>query len=302
MLPAITWRGDAIMRLVLSVFICAYSGSVLSVMLSRLMRLGIDGFGTVGALGGAALLCLGACFWQVRKPWHIETLKRQAGWAMGLFYVGMMLGMFTQKAAGTGKLSAVNIILGGIAFQGAVIVLGHLFLREHSVNWREAFGISEKPRSAVLAGIAIGCICLPMGWALQQVCFWLIHAMALQGIKPQEQEAVQALKTAISWWDRGALGFVTIVLAPVAEEILFRGVVYTWIRQIGFPRLALWGTAVLFGLVHLNVLIFLPLVALSVVLTMLYVRTGNLLAPIAAHAVFNLLNFLMLQLISPRVG
>lgn len=290
------------MRLVLSVFICVYSGSILSVMLSRLMRQGFATFGPVGASGAAALLCMAVCLWLVRKPWLAETLKRQAGWSMGMFYAGMMLGMFTQRIAGTAKPTAANIILGGLAFQGAVILLGHFFLREQGLTWRGAFGLSENRKRAIWLGVAVGCICLPMGWVLQQVSIWVLTSLPLGGYQPQAQETVQTLKTSISWLDRGALGMVTVLLAPVAEEVLFRGVLYTWIRQIGFPKLAFWGTAILFGMVHLNFAIFLPLVVLSCLLMVLYVRTGNLLAPIAAHAVFNFLNFLMLHLPTPRVG
>jgi len=38
-------------------------------------------------------------------------------------------------------------------------------------------------------------------------------------------------------------------------------------------------------------MIFLPLFALAMLLTLLYERTNNLLAPITAHSLFNALNF-----------
>lgn len=284
------------MRLVLSVIICVYGGSVLAVVMARWVRSGFQGFALIVTLGGAAIIFLGAALWQTRKGWQIETLARRLGWIMGLFYAGMFLGILTQKLAGTGEPAVINILLGGVAFQGAVIVLGHFFLREHSLTWNEAFGLSEKPRKAIGLGLALGLLCLPMGWILQQMSFWMMEHSAIPGFGPQEQDAVRLLKREATWAGRTAMALVTVVLAPVAEEILFRGIVYTWIRQIGFPRMALWGTALLFGLIHLNVAIFLPLVALSLVLALLYERTGNLLAPITAHALFNWLNFLMLQI------
>jgi membrane protease YdiL (CAAX protease family) len=92
------------------------------------------------------------------------------------------------------------------------------------------------------------------------------------------------------------LGFVTILLAPLAEEVLFRGILYPWIKQIGFPRLALWGTSLLFAVVHMNLVTLLPLLLLALLLAQLYERTDNLLAPISAHALFNALNFGLLCL------
>jgi membrane protease YdiL (CAAX protease family) len=46
----------------------------------------------------------------------------------------------------------------------------------------------------------------------------------------------------------------------------------------------------------MNVAIFLPLLVLAVILTFLYEHTGNLLAAITAHAVFNAMNFATLYI------
>jgi membrane protease YdiL (CAAX protease family) len=121
----------------------------------------------------------------------------------------------------------------------------------------------------------------------------MVHLPRLQ-LKPEEQESVQTLQMAITWWNRLALGAVTIVLAPAAEEMLFRGILYPVIKRAGFPRLALWGTALLFAGIHLNLVTFVPLTVLAVGLTLLYERADNLLAPITAHALFNGMNFVIL--------
>ena len=85
-------------------------------------------------------------------------------------------------------------------------------------------------------------------------------------------------------------------MAPVAEESLFRGIIYPWIKQTGFPQLALWGSSLLFAAAHLNAVTFLPLLVLALVLAVLYEKTNNLLSCITAHAVFNGLNFAALYL------
>jgi membrane protease YdiL (CAAX protease family) len=84
----------------------------------------------------------------------------------------------------------------------------------------------------------------------------------------------------------------------VAEELLFRGVLFPGIRDLGFPRLAVWGNSLLFAGVHLNLATFLPLLLLARVLTRLYEKTGNLVSCITAHSLFNALNFLLLFLTS----
>jgi membrane protease YdiL (CAAX protease family) len=92
-----------------------------------------------------------------------------------------------------------------------------------------------------------------------------------------------------------------VLLAPVTEEALFRGILYPVIKQTGHPRLALWGTALAFAGIHMNVVTFVPLAVLALMLTALYEWTNNLLAPITAHVVFNALNFAML-LVLQQIG
>jgi hypothetical protein len=92
------------------------------------------------------------------------------------------------------------------------------------------------------------------------------------------------------------MAVLAVCIAPVAEEMLFRGIIYPTIKQSGFPRAAVWVTSVFFALVHFNLLSLLPLALFSMVLIFLYEKTGSLLAPIAAHSTFNLANFLFLVL------
>jgi membrane protease YdiL (CAAX protease family) len=87
---------------------------------------------------------------------------------------------------------------------------------------------------------------------------------------------------------------MAVVLAPVVEEMLFRGILYPVIKELGYPRFALWSTSLVFGLVHANFMTFLPLTFLALLLVMLYEATDNLLAPILVHSLFNAVNFFLL--------
>ena len=114
------------------------------------------------------------------------------------------------------------------------------------------------------------------------------------GLPPENQAAVKLLTDAKSVWTIVYLGVFAIVIAPVAEEFIFRGMLFPFVKQLGFPKLAWFGVSALFALIHLNVPTFVPLFALALALTWLYERTDNLLAPITAHALFNAANFVVL--------
>jgi membrane protease YdiL (CAAX protease family) len=101
------------------------------------------------------------------------------------------------------------------------------------------------------------------------------------------------LENAQSPWVILYLALFAIVAAPVAEEFIFRGVLYPFLKRVGFPRLAWVGVSFVFALIHFDAATFAPLFVLAIVLTWLYERTDNLLAPIAAHSLFNAANFVM---------
>ncbi|MGF1488513.1 MAG: lysostaphin resistance A-like protein [Prochloraceae cyanobacterium] len=86
--------------------------------------------------------------------------------------------------------------------------------------------------------------------------------------------------------------FVAVVIvAPIAEEFLFRGVIlHRWATKWGVvPAILL--SSFCFGLIHFNIF-FLNLAIWSVFLAFLYLQTGNLIVPIIAHAFNNFLAFL----------
>lgn len=240
----------------------------------------------------AAFVFLAAALVMSRKGWALENIKKRLAMLLGCFYAGLLLGAWAQQMASADRPevpSSGQMVITVLSFQGAALVFIALFLREHRAGWAEAFGFHNRWPRAVLAGIVAACVFLPIGFRLQQLSGQLIGRFS--HMKLEEQLPVQTLRGAVSWGDRFILGVVTILLVPVAEEMLFRGILYPWIKRIGFPRLAVWGTALAFAAMHLNLETLLPLFVLALALIALYEWTDNLLAPISAHALFNALNF-----------
>ena len=80
---------------------------------------------------------------------------------------------------------------------------------------------------------------------------------------------------------------ITVVLAPVIEELFFRGLFLRSVENRFGPRWALWGPAVVFASLHLQPLQFPALVLIGLVLGWLALRTGRLGPSIWAHVAFN---------------
>jgi membrane protease YdiL (CAAX protease family) len=83
--------------------------------------------------------------------------------------------------------------------------------------------------------------------------------------------------------------FSTVVLAPVAEEVFFRGLVQSALRRYTHrPWLSVLATSAVFAAVHMQQLQDVPaLFALSVALGYNYERCGRLYPSMLIHALFN---------------
>ena len=81
--------------------------------------------------------------------------------------------------------------------------------------------------------------------------------------------------------------FLAVVIAPLAEEFVFRGFLYGVLKRYAGALPALVFTGVAFALIHLHVPSLLPLFLLACVLTLAYELSGSLLVPMAMHALFN---------------
>jgi len=85
-----------------------------------------------------------------------------------------------------------------------------------------------------------------------------------------------------------------IVIAPVAEEVLFRGYLLGKLRHHVPTWAAILITSALFGLVHFNWSVSIDVFALSIVLCLLRVRTNRLWPGVFLHMIKNALAFYLL--------
>lgn len=79
------------------------------------------------------------------------------------------------------------------------------------------------------------------------------------------------------------------LIIPIAEELVFRGVVYQRIRVYFDMKVALLFSALIFGIVHANLVQFLYAALLGVLLAFLYEKTGYFYVPVLGHITANII-------------
>ncbi len=111
------------------------------------------------------------------------------------------------------------------------------------------------------------------------------------GVDPGTQQVVEAAEGAERLVEKFVITAVIAVLAPVAEEILFRGMLFDALLSRTSVKRTIWISGTVFGLVHLIDPAALPLVpaliGLGVVLGYVRQKTGSLSRPILMHIGFN---------------
>jgi membrane protease YdiL (CAAX protease family) len=231
------------------------------------------------------------------KPWRADTVILFCAAQFVCLCFGMIMAGLLQKFGVTGfkeTEDAGNILVGTLCFQGATWVLIPIFLRQNQMGVREALGLrGPKLNQALLMAVLFVVVILPVALLLQTAS---VQVLTRLGWPPANETAVTLMTGAKSLGLKIYLGFFAVVLAPVAEEFIFRGMLFPFIKQLGRPRLAWFGVSALFALIHFDAAIFVPLFVLALGLTWLYETTDNLLAPIVAHSLFNTTNLVLLYL------
>lgn len=100
-----------------------------------------------------------------------------------------------------------------------------------------------------------------------------------------------------NWIDLLMNLFLVAVLAALGEELIFRGIIQrTLTLNWRNPHLAIWVTALIFGLFHMQFERVLPLAFLGLVLGYAYYYTGSLWTVIILHFLNNGLQVILLYL------
>lgn len=137
------------------------------------------------------------------------------------------------------------------------------------------------------AGLGVFCIITCVLTVLSLLWQGLLTRL---GVPPEAQELVRIFRNETDPARLGVLIFIAIVLAPISEEMVFRGGLFGYLRT-RLPRpVATALPALIFSLGHwpFNIGAFPLLFVLGIILSISYERTGRIAVPMIAHALLNL--------------
>jgi len=214
-----------------------------------------------------------------------------------LLGMGLLIGLFfllmLQPEGGGDKLEEVNItpfiMLAGMISQAVPGLIVMVLLMARGMSSSEFFGLrwewKEARKIVVIAPVGVVVTYLFM-FALESAGYsdWLV---ATFGQEIKVQDAVRIYQEMDAVVIRVMLAISAVVIAPIVEELVFRGYIYSVTKKYTARIFATLVSALLFGVVHNYIPGLVPLAFLAVLLTVSYEMTGSLWAPISIHALFN---------------
>ena len=202
-----------------------------------------------------------------------KPVRRHVLYGVVVFLVSVLalLGLsVAQYYLGTWGLVLTELALAGIACLACLI---------RKIDLREAFPVKAPRKGETLASLML--------WL--GAFLWVLAATQIQVILfPQTIAVGEAVSEAIGGAGNLLLNLVVAALLPgICEEMLFRGFFYRAFSTMRRPKYAVPVVGILFGVFHLSLYRLMPTALLGIMLTYLIYRTGNILFPMAIHALNN---------------
>jgi len=231
-------------------------------------------------------------------PFGVEILG-----ALALFFLAP--GLVLTILAGATPFEGLALSLATILVANPLIVLGVVFLWKRAA-WKgdgpSALGLPPRADAPVLRpAIRRETLARDLLWgaAFALALLWPLAGgtklagpvLDALGVVAELQPLVQRTVEEPSHGVVALTGFAVVVLAPLAEEFVFRGVLYTGLRRSFGPVLAAVASAAVFSAIHQSAYGAVALFGLGFGMALLYERSGSLASPIAVHAAFNAFQF-----------
>jgi len=264
-------------------------------ILTRLLGLGLLGLLVLGL--GAGGLVLGIYLLAQRKQPPARPLPQWSmsgraaalvmlGWFLAYFLAGNLVGLLLLPWP---ALRWMGVPLGTLLHMGCGI---GLLCRAEGLGlrglWRRvAPGAPGRDLAwgAAFLGLAV----------LLVITVSLLSGLLLKPDQSPQRDLQDLLRSLAGWGPTLTLFLTVAALAPFFEELLFRGFLLPILARGRSMALALGGSALLFGAIHLQPMGLPTLSTLGFVMGLAMRHTGSLRTPILVHACWNGALFLLMR-------
>jgi membrane protease YdiL (CAAX protease family) len=200
----------------------------------------------------------------------------------------LLLASSSGKTADPIRMDAQVMLVGYFLYYGTLLLLIVASLVLRHINLGEVFRFDKTlGLQAVRRGFVFLMYAAPLVFVAGFFVNWWLDA------KQDQQDVITLFEQSKSAAQRIPLFLAAVIAAPVAEELVFRGYLYSVVKRFlgGIPALVL--TGIVFAVIHANIPSLLPLFLFACCLTLAYETTGSLWVSMTMHAAFNAVNLVI---------
>jgi membrane protease YdiL (CAAX protease family) len=237
---------------------------------------------------GVLSLASVAYYFRVAQESDVQSRSRAVlqpyGTPDAIFASIMVVWFLTNIIGSADRVLVVNtqLLIVGAIFSFLLLVFLLCFLILRGQNPLDLFGLRGIPWTQNIRAACYGLVA-----ALPAIYF--VHSLSFHfsGAEAQPQPLLRFLSEHAGLHDRFLLILTAVVIAPISEELIFRGYIFGVLRRYAGRWWALVISASVFAAIHAHIPSLAGLFVLAVALTLVYEGTGSLWASILMHALFN---------------
>ena len=169
---------------------------------------------------------------------------------------------------------------------GNILILGGVFFYGYKKSKAPLRSILPMKRIRPFLYMPMAGLMVGMGILFSQLdnfYLWLLEWVAPEWLFKMMEEPFLGDSESSLW----VVVLLFVIVAPVTEEPLFRGLLLRGFLSHRSRWRAVWISALLFGALHMNIRQFAPAVALGIVFAWWRIETGSLLPALFGHALYN---------------
>ncbi|MGH2785007.1 MAG: lysostaphin resistance A-like protein [Actinomycetota bacterium] len=218
--------------------------------------------------------------WRAREAFLIVLLSLVTG------------GFFTMLAVTAIEDETIAVLMATLLIEASLGFWVWMWVRLRHRVGAAALGLTFR-RGDVGAGFLAAVIGLAAGAAVTQLVLTIAN-----NVTDRPVETPQQLPDIQHGTELFLAGIAVVIVAPIAEELFFRGFIYQafrrWRRPWPGPTQAVFFSGIVFAIAHVSPVIMPSIFVLGIILAYLFEKRASVVATIAAHVAYNLIGFIII--------
>ena len=176
----------------------------------------------------------------------------------------------------------IPLIVYGTLIEVAIMIPAIVYIRMKGENLLESLGFHKVKITTILLTVLLTLLSMPL-----YMCANVLSQIFVPNTVVQASSQLLSGSLLASW-------FVMTIAAPICEEIAIRGFCFNRFRKVTSLLVAAFVSAVMFGIIHLNINQMCYAIVLGVVFALANFASGSIWTSITMHFLVNNIGFLTL--------